>query len=102
MDLPAFISVFYATIMFALISQILAKMTQDVEMKEQQPAPAADNSVSLISPSVLERKCLNYMYKSVNFQWIILDFGVEMRVCVFVCERERERELGVATVWASD
>ncbi|XP_041998547.1 probable 26S proteasome non-ATPase regulatory subunit 3 [Salvia splendens] len=30
-------------------------MTQDVEMKEQQPAPAADNSVSLISPSILEQ-----------------------------------------------
>lgn len=57
MEFPVFFSVFYLSIIFAFISQIVAKMTQDVVMKEeQQPAPS--DSVSSTSPSTLERKSL--------------------------------------------
>ncbi|KAL3628170.1 hypothetical protein CASFOL_027216 [Castilleja foliolosa] len=50
MDLPAFISVFYVSILLAFISQILTKMTQDVEMEQQPPS----NSISSTSPSILQ------------------------------------------------
>ncbi|KAL0454064.1 UNVERIFIED_CONTAM: putative 26S proteasome non-ATPase regulatory subunit [Sesamum latifolium] len=48
MEFPVFVSVFYMSLIVAVISQILAKMTQDVEM-EQQAAPS--NSLSSTSPS---------------------------------------------------
>lgn len=95
MEFPVFISVFYLSIIFAFISQILAKMTQDVEMKEQQPAPS--NSLSSTSPSILQCKCSIFMcinpcnfFEGILFNYDMigaLHFGEETLTTMFILFR---------------
>lgn len=49
------------TIVVAFVYQIPAKMTQDVEMKEQQE-PAPTDSIASTSPSALQREYLLFMH----------------------------------------
>lgn len=82
MEFPVFFSIFYLSIILAFISQIVAKMTQDVEMKEEQQQPAPSDSVSPASPTTLERKSLVYTlliddFEGIrlilkNFSWILV------------------------------
>lgn len=80
MEFPVFFCIFYLSIILAFISQFVAKMTQDVEMKEeqQQQQPAPSDSVSPASPSTLERKGLVYTLLIDDFEgifWILAIFA---------------------------